>query len=367
MSRSGFDRAAVLCWALAVTPLGPGAGLAEETPGDGPWVGSPEIVRDFMIQNVCVDASGKVFDGISPIDGDRRCVAQRDLKAGENLAYHKHDHPASRDQIAAPHGYQRHDSFPVETAAFGVVIEHSFDFGAGEGRQFGVFDAGRGDGGDVTLLSLGAVSFAVTEDGGAGFQLFVGPDCRDRVSAAALTQSWIIALLDPHQSLQGQTVARLNDLREGRQANCPARLNAAFTRWYVRPVQYRAALGQGAPITLTTLISEHYGGEEPQSADHVERFYFTRELGSTRWERWQSSSHSRAFSAGQLAQAASDLTLSGRCSKADHPAGDTSLLMIDCREWTLVVPAHNPGGDPAGFFIDAVRARHLGGDLFTPP
>jgi hypothetical protein len=126
-------------------------------------------------------------------------------------------------------------------------------------------------------------------------------------------------------------------------------------------------MGQGAPITLTTLISEHYGGEEPQSADHVERFYFTRELGSTRWERWQSASHSRAFSAGQLAQAASDLILSGRCSKADHPAGDTSLLMIDCREWTLVVPARNPGGDRAGFFIDAVRARHLGGNLFTPP
>jgi hypothetical protein len=248
-----------------------------------------------------------------------------------------------------------------------VVIEHSFDFGAGGGRQFGVFDAGRGDGGDITLLSPQTVSFAATEDGGAGFQLFVGPDCRDRVGAAALTGSWIIALLDPNHPLRGETVARLNDLKEGRQSSCPARLNTAFTRWYVEPVRYRAAEGQGAPVTLTTLISEHYGGEHTGSADHVERFHFTRELGSTRWERWQNVSHNRDFSADQVAKTASDLALSGRCSKAAVPAGGAPLLMVDCREWTLIVPAENPAGDRPGFFIDAIRSRHLGDDLFSAP
>src|SRR5579875_2769937 len=71
-------------------------------------------------------------------------------------------------------GCQRHDSFPVLTADFGEVVEDSFDFGEGLGRRFGVFDAGRGDGGDIVLFSPGAVSIAATEDGGAGFQLFVG-------------------------------------------------------------------------------------------------------------------------------------------------------------------------------------------------
>src|SRR5206468_310690 len=138
----------------------------------------------------------------------------------------------------------RHDSFPVATAQFGIVVEHSFDFGGG-GRRFGVFDAGRGDGGDITVLTPQAVSFAATEDGGGGFQLFVGPGCREEIGAAALSGSWIIALLDPSKPLQGETVARLNDLKEGRQEKCPARLNAAFTQWYVRPVTYRAAAGQG--------------------------------------------------------------------------------------------------------------------------
>ena len=335
--------------------------------GEGSLAGSRDTVRDFMIQNVCINGSGTVLEGVSPIDGDWRCVAQRDLMPGESLPYHKHDHAAAADGRGTPRGYQRHDSFPVETAQFGIVVEHSFDFGDGGGRQFGRFDAGRGDGGDITLLSSQAVSFAATEDGGGGFQLFVGPECRDRVGAAALSGSWIIALLDPDRTLQGETVARLNDLKEGRQSSCPSRLNAAFTRWFITPVRYRAAEGQGAPVTLTTLISEHYGGEHRESADHVERFYFTRELGSTRWERWQNSLHSRDFSADQVAKAASDLALSRRCSQVDAPAGGAPLVMVDCREWTLIMPPDKADGDRAGFFIDAVRSRHLGDDLFIAP
>jgi hypothetical protein len=359
MSRSAF--VGIWCLSLAVALIGPATTLAG--PDD---VGLPDIVRDFMIQNVCLDTSEAVLDGVSPIDGDRRCVAQRDLIAGEKLPYHKHDHPGTTDK-AAPRGYQRHDSFPVETAQFGLVIEHSFDFGFGGGRQFGAFDAGRGDGGDVTLLSPEAASFAATEDGGAGFQLFVGSDCRDRVGTGALNRSWIIALLDPNRPLQGETVARLKSLKEGRLESCPARLNTAFTRWYLRPVQYRAAEGQGVPVTLTTLISEHYGGENPESADHVERFYFTRELGSTRWERWQNLEHSRDFSPDRLAKTASALALSGRCSKADTPAKGGQFVMIDCREWTLVVPPDKSPGDRAAFFIEAVRSRRLGAGLLAAP
>jgi len=177
----------------------------------------------------------------------------------------------------------------------------------------------------------------------------------------------LIALLDPSRHLAGETVARLSDLDPARQSHCPIRLNAAFTRWYIEPVGYRAGEGQGTPVTLTTLISEHYGGEHPESADHLERFYFTRELGSTRWERWQNLSHSRGFSADQVAKATSDLALSGRCSTGHTPEGGASLVMVDCREWTLILPAQNPAGDRPGFFIDAIRSRHLGDGLFAAP
>ena len=53
-----------------------------------------------------------------------------------------------------------------------------------------MFDPGS-DGGDIAVLSPGRVAFAATEDGGAGFQLFVG-ECAGPVTPDALTHSWIV-------------------------------------------------------------------------------------------------------------------------------------------------------------------------------
>jgi hypothetical protein len=330
-------------------------------------VATPDTIRDFMIQNVCLDGSGAVLAGVAPTAGDPRCLAQRDLAPGERLPYHKHDHPSPDEREGAPAGYQRHDSFPVETAGFGTAVEHSFDFGSGEGRRFGVFDTGS-DGGDIAILSPGTVSFGATEDGGGGFQLFVG-ECQGPVEAAALTHSWIVVTFDPgHPApLEGETIARLNDLRQGQQETCPTRFNPAFTSWRAAPFRYRAAPGQGTPITLTSLISEHYGGASRATADHVERFYFTRELGGTRWERWQNSDGNAQFSASRIADQAAWFAKTGRCSSAETPAGGASLVLVDCREWTLIEPPSDPSGDRPGFFIEALRSRRGTPAFFAAP
>jgi hypothetical protein len=349
--------AAAMLWRAAT------AAMAQDTS----VVANEANLRDFLIQNVCLDAAGAVVAGISPIDGDRRCTAQRDLRPGERLPYHKHDHPSFDQREAAPSGYQRSDAFPVETAAFGTVVEHSFDFGAGDGRHFGVFDTGS-DGGDIAILSPGTVSFGATEDGGAGFQLFVG-ECTGAVGPAALTHSWIVAEFDPGRPapLQGETIARLNDLTVGRQDTCPARFNPAFTTWRVAPFRYRAVSGQGTPMTLASLISEHYGGADRATADHVERFYFTRELGSTRWERWQNAGGNAQFSAAKIAEMAAGFAAGGRCSAPEVPAGGAPLVLVDCREWTRIEPPSDPSGDRPGFLIDRIRARPDAPTFFAPP
>jgi hypothetical protein len=332
-------------------------------------VATPATIRDFLIQNVCLDARGAVLAGMSPADGNPACIDQRDLRPGERLPYHKHDHPSPDPPGTAPLGYQRHDSFPVETAGFGEVVEHSFDFGAGaaEGRRFGVFDHGN-DGGDIAVLSPGRVAFAATEDGGAGFQLFIG-ECTGPVTPDALARSWVIVEFsaDRPGPLQGETIARLNDLTVGYQETCPARFNAAYTSWHVAPFRYRAAPGQGTPIALTTLISDHFGGERRDSADHVERFYFTRELGGTRWERWQNAAGNRQFSAARVAEAAQTFAATGRCSAAPVPEGGAAMVLIDCREWTRIVPPSDPAGDRPGFFIETLRSRPGAPPFFAPP
>jgi hypothetical protein len=321
-------------------------------------------VRDFMIQNVCLDMAGAALSGRSPADSGG-CPAQRDLRPGESLPYHKHDHSSPDQRAGAPLGYQRHDSFPVATAGAGTVVEHDFDFGAGDGKHFGVFDPSS-DGGDIVVLSSGAASIGATQGGGGGFELWSG-GCSDPITAAALTRSWVVLEYDPVRPgpLQGETVARLNGV-PGAQIACPTRLNAAFTTWRVEPFRYRAAPGQGEPVTLTTLISDHYGGADRDTADHVERFYFTRELGGTRWERWQNPRGNRQFTAEKIARQAAWFASTGRCSPAPAPSG-APMLLIDCREWTLVVPPAQPGGDPPGFFLERIRTRPDAPAFFLAP
>ncbi|MBV9827799.1 MAG: hypothetical protein JO001_19370 [Alphaproteobacteria bacterium] len=318
-----------------------------------------------MVQNVCLGAGGKPLSGRSPLDAG--CTQQRDLLPGERLPYHKHDQPSPDERADAPEGYQRHDSIPVPTAGEGIAIEHSFDFGAGEGRRFGAFDAGS-DGGDLVILSAGVASIGATEDGGAGFQLFVG-ECRGTVDATALRHAWIVADLAASQpgTLQGETVARLKDLRAAQQSDCPDRYSAAYTNWRVIPFRYRAAPGQGSPVTLTTLLSEHYGGMNRANADHVERFYFTRELGGTRWERWQNVQGNQQASPERITQQAAWFAGTGRCSHADPPEGGATMVLIDCREWSHIVPASDPDGDAPGFFVKALRERGMAPPFLAAP
>jgi len=318
-------------------------------------VATQATIRDFMIQNVCVDAAGAVLPRRGPLDPSPLCPKQRDLAPGERLPYHKHDHPSPDHARELPLGYQRHDSVPVATAGLGVVVEHSFDFGPPEGRQFGVFDRGS-DGGDVVVLSPGAASIAATEGGGGPFGVWVG-ECNGPLTAEALTHSWLIAEFAPSggAALQGEAIARLNGVSGGG-ATCPRHFNPAFTRWRIVPFRYRAAPGQGEPVTLSTLVSDHYGGADPPTADHVERFYFTRELGGTRWERWQNIKGNKMFGAALIAERAAGFAATRRCSPAEPPAG-AAMLLIDCREWTRIAPPTDPAGDRGSFFIDAIRAR----------
>ena len=88
----------LLAAALLVSTL-PAATVAEE----GAITATAATVRDFMIQNVCLDEAGAVRIGRSPID-QGGCAGQRDLLPGEALPYHKHDHPSPQDRRTAPSG-----------------------------------------------------------------------------------------------------------------------------------------------------------------------------------------------------------------------------------------------------------------------
>ena len=43
------------------------------------------------------------------------------------------------------------------------------------------------------------------------------------------------------------------------------------------------------------------------------------------------------------------------------------MVLIDCREWTRIVPPSDPAGDPPGFWIEAIRARPEMPGFFLKP
>lgn len=291
----------------------------------------------FLVQEVCVGPEGGVIIGASPLDAAPRCPQRRKIGLHERLPYRKRDWPGVGDQRARPDGYQQTASVPIETA-LGLAVAQSWDFGD-DLRAFGRLDPG--DGGQIAFFSERSVAFGLTEDGGAGLQFFIGPEC-------GVLDGWVIVDSSFATAQSGETTARITR----RPQACPQRLGYAYTRWQVRPVSYRTrAFGEVGTASLDTLVSEHFGGRDAASAGHLERFYFTRELGSTRWERWENLA---ARNGREQREQARMLARSGRCD-AGLDAPGLGWVLIDCREWTQIVAPADPAGDPPGFWTDRLR------------
>jgi hypothetical protein len=320
------------------------------------------LVFDFLVQDVCIDAAGRALIGVSPVDGPDRCPAHRDLAVGERLPYHKHDWAELRDRPAQPTGVHRSDSFPIRPRRLGVAVVQTFDFGT-HPRVFDRFDAG--DGGQLAIFSEDSVSFGLTEDGGDGLQFFQGPDCAASDPVARLRNAWVLVDRGFAPERPGERLARLTKWPE----RCPHALSNAFTRWHVRSLALRVNTGGRIDTrAFDTLVSDHFGGRDPALANHLERFYFTRALGSVRWERWENLARPGAAIARAGAEAnAAALATSDRCDAiAEPPAATGRWIMIDCRQWTTIVPPADPAGDPPRFWIDRLEAHPATRALLAP-
>ena len=154
-------------------------------------------------------------------------------------------------------------------------------------------------------------------------------------------------------------VARLNIAASPE--SCPRQFNAAFTRYRRDRVAFPFRIvDAGSGVTTATrrlevVVSEHYGGTDIGSADHLERFFFARRLGLVRWERWSNRRVSRRQ--GDV-ETAAQLAGTARCPRLDSPAGENpgaespgaerygrpgrDWLLVDCRTWTTLVRQTRP-------------------------
>jgi hypothetical protein len=355
------------------------------------------LARDFLIENVCLGAQGKLLVGVSPIDGNPQCVSQRDLKPGEALPYHEREWPASGGSPGEERGS---DSFPVLTRAFGIIAIHVYDYETDTpGRMPDHYDPrARIGGGTIATFSGDTVSFVATQLGDQNLKLFVGEGCGSGqpVGVAGLRDSWLLAPLGalaavhippgpPSGSapIAGSVVTTPSTMVDaGGPGSCPSFIRPGSTRWSIQPVTYRAVYKAGPlaghHVRLWTLIAERTG-QGAMGRDHAiafERAYFTRELGWTRWEAWKSlnggfggnskwasggaGSNSGVTQAHQRVAARANCDLpEGAQAPADSsgtPRGD--LAMVGCVDVTNIVGPHGAGGDPApvgpGTWYDSV-------------
>ena len=312
---------------------------------------------DYMVQNVCVDGAGKVLH-VSPLDPN--CARQRDLRVGELLPYHKHDWPSANQAAARPQGDQRGDSLPLTLPGVGVVALHTFDFGDGV-RRFGEFDGANGDG--LSLVSVQGEYFGslMTLDHTAGIQLFVNTDkCKDAVGLDSVQAGWAFAPVALDARPNGMSQAHVRRVKNLGGA-CPNEFTYSSTNWYF--VEFKPMTGPSTEgkRSLHTLISEHFAGPDPAKFNHLERMYFSRELGRMRWERWQNFSAQRRSDDIDLS---SELNSEGRCvGGVGAPKFPGNWVRVRCREWTNIVPSSNPAGDSISEWLSPIIQKYQGTPL----
>jgi hypothetical protein len=252
------------------------------------------------------------------------------------LPYRKHDWPGTADAAAKPAGYQASDSL-LGTLLGRPAILQTFDFGGGA-RAFVRMDPG--DGGQAVLLRDGTAASPLTQDGGDGVQWFQSPDCR---ASGGPAPGWLFAAL-PLSGAWQERVVRLNKSRGPDQ--CPTVFSESLTRWRTARIDLpwrEAATGAVSSAPAEVLVSEHFGTGSIGTADHLERFWFARGLGLTRWERWEHTTRSRLPDRERMARL---IAGSGRCPRiafGEPPAAGWQL--VDCRTWTNMVRAA-PGSAP---------------------
>jgi hypothetical protein len=257
--------------ALAVALLGTAAANAQPAPRDA---------LDFMIQNVCVDA------GDRPIPGDpATCAKHRDLKLLERTPFIRTD---NENGLL----YQAITSHPVLSPNLNTRIPriaHPKEFGGDDPstafRDFdlclpGVCKPRFRDGYDMAEVEGAFASFVGTSDPGINAQIFWREGCSGGLrNPVNQEDSWLQFPTNISANPAGAKLARLN-ITQG--DSCPWLYNSAHTEWRLLPQKVTFTTGK----TLAAVMVDHFGGRSPSSADHIERFYFTREYGFTRWERW---------------------------------------------------------------------------------
>ena len=183
---------------------------------------------------------------------------------------------------------------------------------------FGRFVAAHGDGGEVYVVDRQTVRIALTQDGGTPYlQGFYGAHCGGT--------GWVAFRADAPTGRWASLVAHLGD---GHVPSLCLAFSAAFTRFRLEGVTAPWIIDRAVrPITLPTVIAEHYDRGSIAEAHNMERSFFAKGVGRIIWEAWTT---------GKPAGAGLTVRCPGTAWSTPPAAG---WVLSDCRYATNLVAA----------------------------
>ena len=308
-------------------------------------------IEDFMTMTVCTDAADQPRAGVTPLDSD--CTRSRKIRALEAPPYTLGDFAARGGACDNALGVVFRQNLPVSRN--GVTRVASFQWNTphigckpqprnarlamsvqGYDSQFGYI---MGSADPIAQSSFDSPTLCRQEKGGI----------------VRFTRGWVIAPahLPPH-GVPGIAVLD-SALAPGNPARllgtCPTRRHLALTSWIVDDVSFTGGM------VAEAVVSDHFSHADtsalsPGDAMQMERTYWTRAFGLTRWEKWARADWSLGgVSAGSMAAA---LFSAGGCSAphgwpARMSAGMEAGPLKADGAWSQVLRDPRSGGQQVWF------------------
>ena len=292
-------------------------------------IAAREPFLDYLIQNVCVDSHNQIIPGDPAI-----CGNHRDIRIGERVPYLITDRDSASGNIC----YQALFSYPVvgTDGALKVMVAKNMQTNFNSGFRFD-FNPRR-DGYDLIDAGGTFASGVRTSDGG----------CFDQLISHNYGQplnGWIFFPRDLSSGSMNHNIL-IQRISPDLPPNCAPvsqdTSNSTRDIWNAP-----TPIGFESGKILNSVVTYHFAHYNlSQSNNALERYYFTREYGFTRWEAWVP--HSRCLAEhGNVSYChpnAADNFLRGRCNPSTGYAdwGGQTWVRVDCRDSTFYTPVQTP-------------------------
>lgn len=289
-------------------------------------ISSGDEALDYVITDVCVDDKNQVIKG-----DPATCPKHRNLRIGERLPYILNDY----DRVAL-RNWTSFASVPMVGTDGKLKIMVSKHFqgmhtGWGAGFKFSYAYDKNVTGYDLIDPSESAISVTRTSDGGCFDQVFYSNKPK-RIGG------WIFFDRNLQDGSDNHNI-RLERLEPTLPAGCPR--TSGNTSGNTRDIWNAPAFRTyESGKVLKSIITYHYAHKDlSKKSNALERFFFTKEYGFTKWESWWPLAKCQSE---QSDKSLCDLNspthfLRGRCGPSDGTAvwGNQQWIRMDCRDVTF--------------------------------